>query len=138
MRPRGARRVTTPPRCFDSIGSHSALSVAGNDDQRFAHLWSIIYTETGREEFGRGMPAFYRRIIDEPDAFPPEFRRLFLRSSFTMCGGKLSPGSLGHVIEKAISSQQELCDSGGLGGRRSIERRGSLGSWYPEEWSIWD
>ena len=57
---------------FDVISSRSALSGPGNDGQRFAHLQSIIYTAIGREEFGRGMTPFWRRLVDEPDAFPPE------------------------------------------------------------------
>ena len=43
---------------FDVIGSRSALSGPANDGQRFTHLQSIIHTDTGREEFGRGMTAF--------------------------------------------------------------------------------
>ena len=59
---------------FDVINSRSALSGPGNDGQLFSHLLSItFYTDIGREEFGRGMTAFWGRIVDEPDAFPPEF-----------------------------------------------------------------
>ena len=78
----------TPEVLFDVIGSRSALSGPGNDGQRFAHLQSIIYTAIGREEFGRGMSAFWRRLVDEPDAFPPEFWQLFLQSSLTALGEK--------------------------------------------------
>ena len=42
------------------------------------NLQSIIQTDIGREEFGSGMTAFWRRIVDEPDAFPREFWQLFL------------------------------------------------------------
>ena len=58
---------------FDVISSRSAPSGPENDGQRFTHLQSTIHTDTGREEFGRGMTAFWRRTVDEPDAFPPEF-----------------------------------------------------------------
>ncbi|CAN0598374.1 unnamed protein product, partial [Laminaria digitata] len=47
---------------FDVISSRSALSDPGDDGQRFAHLQSIIHTDIGREEFGKGMTAFWRRI----------------------------------------------------------------------------
>ena len=57
---------------FDVIGSPSALSGPKNGSQLFAHLQSIIHTDVGREEFGRGMTAFWRRIVDELDAFPPD------------------------------------------------------------------
>ncbi|CAN0541723.1 unnamed protein product, partial [Laminaria digitata] len=53
---------------FDVISSRSALSGPGNDGQRFAHLQPIIHADIGREDFGRGMTAFWRRIVDEPDA----------------------------------------------------------------------
>lgn len=56
-----------------AISPPSALSAPGNDDQRFAHLLSIIHNDIGREEFGRGMTVFRRRIVDELDAFTPEF-----------------------------------------------------------------
>ena len=58
---------------FDIISSRSALSGPGNDGQRFAHLQSIIHTDIGRGEFGRGMTACWRRLADEPNAFPPDF-----------------------------------------------------------------
>ena len=71
---------------FDVINSRSALSGPGNDGQRFSHLQSIIHTTIGREDFGKGMTAFWRRIVDEPDAFPVEFWQLFLQSSLTVLG----------------------------------------------------
>ena len=63
---------------FDVIASQSTLSGLGSGGQRLAYLQSIIRTDIGREEFGSGMTAFRRRIVDEPDAFPPEFWQLFL------------------------------------------------------------
>ena len=56
---------------FDVMSSRSALSDPGNDGQRFSHLQSIIHTDIGREEFGKGMAAFRRKIVDEPDASTP-------------------------------------------------------------------
>ena len=72
---------------FDVISSRNALAGPGNDGQRFSHLQSIIHTDIGREEFGKGMTAFWRKI-DEPDAFLPEFGRLFLQSSLTALQGE--------------------------------------------------
>ena len=73
---------------FDVINSRLVLSGPGNDGQRFAHVQPIIHTDIRREEFGRGTTAFWRRPVDEPDAFPPEFWQLFLKSSLTALGGK--------------------------------------------------
>ena len=61
---------------FNIINSRSALSGPGNDYQRFVHLQSIIHIGIGRKEFRRGMAAFWRRIVDEPNALPPEFWKL--------------------------------------------------------------
>ena len=69
------------------MSSRSALSDPENDGKRFSHLQSIIHTDIGREEFRKGMAAFWRKIVDEPDAFPPEFWQLFLQSSMTALGG---------------------------------------------------
>ena len=54
----------------DVISSRSALSGPGNDGQPFGRLQSIIHTDIGRQEVGRSMPAFSRRLVNEPDAFP--------------------------------------------------------------------
>ena len=80
---------------FNAISFCNAPSDSGNDGQRFAHLQSIIHTDIGREEFGRGMPAFWRSIVDEPDAFPPEFWQLFLQPSLTASGEKSRPVCVG-------------------------------------------
>ena len=71
---------------FDFISSRSALSVSGNSYQWFSYLQSINHAYIGPEEFGRGMATFWRRIVDEPDAFPPEFWQLFLQLSLTILG----------------------------------------------------
>lgn len=42
---------------LDVICFRSALSGPGNDGQRLGHLQSILHTDTGREEFARGMTA---------------------------------------------------------------------------------
>ena len=76
---------------FEVSNSRSALSGPVYDGQRFAHLHSIIHTDIGREEFGRGITAFWRRTVDEPDAFPPEFWQLFSQSSLTALDEKCRP-----------------------------------------------
>ena len=86
---------------FDVISSRNALAGPGNDGQRFSHLQSIIHTDIGREEFGKGMTAFWWKIIDEPDAFPPEFWQLFLQSSFIAFRGKMPAGLREHDMEEA-------------------------------------
>ena len=85
----------------DAISSRGALSGPGNDGQRFSHLRSIILTDIGRQEFGRGMTACGPRIVDEPDAFPPEFWQPFLQSSLTTLGGKVPACLRGHDLEEA-------------------------------------
>ena len=62
-----------PQVAFEVINSRNALSGVGSDGLRFSHLQSIIRTQFGQEHFGAGIEAFWRRMVDEPDAFPPEF-----------------------------------------------------------------
>ena len=71
---------------FDVISSRSALSGPGNDGHLFSHLQSIIHTNIGREEFGKGMTTLWRRIVGEPDAFPVEVWELFSQWSLTAFG----------------------------------------------------
>ena len=89
---------------FDVISSRSALSGPGNDGQRLAHLHSIIYTDIGRGEFGLRMTAFWRRLVDEPAAFPPEFWHLFLQSSLTALGEKSRPVCVGMSWRSLITA----------------------------------
>ena len=89
---------------LDVINSRSALSGPGNDGQRFSHLQSIIHTDIGREEFGRGMTSFWRRIVDESDTFPPEFWQLLLQSSLTALGGKHRQVCVGMTWRRLITA----------------------------------
>ena len=66
-------REFDPHTALEVINSRNALSGAGGDGLRFSHLQSIIRTSFGREKFGAGIEAFWRRIIDDSGAFPPEF-----------------------------------------------------------------
>ena len=62
-----------PQVSLEVINSRHALSDAGSDGLLFSHVQSIIRTGFGLENFGAGLEAFWRRIIDDPNAFPPEF-----------------------------------------------------------------
>ena len=64
---------------IEVINSRNALSGAGNDGLRFSHLQSIIRAQFCQEQFGAGIGAFWKRMVDEPDAFPPECWELFLQ-----------------------------------------------------------
>ena len=89
---------------FDVISSRSVLQGPGNDGQRFSHPQSNIHTEIGKKEFGRGMTGFWRRIVDEPDAFPPEFWQLFSQSSLIVVGGKSRPVCVGMTWRRLITA----------------------------------
>ena len=80
-----------PQVALEVINSRNALSGAGSDGLRFSHLQSIIRTGLGREKFGAGIESFWRRIIDDPNACPPEFWQLFLQSNLTASGEKCRP-----------------------------------------------
>lgn len=78
---------------FGVINSRNALliSVAGSDGLRFSRLQSITRTQFGQTHFSAGIEELWRRIVDEPDAFLPEFWELFLQSNLTVLGGKYRP-----------------------------------------------
>ena len=50
------------------------------------------------------MTAFWRRLVDESDAFPPEVRQLFLRSSLTALGEKYRPVCVGITWRTIITA----------------------------------
>ena len=50
------------------------------------------------------MTAFWRRIVDKPDAFPPEFWQLFLQSSLAALGGKCRPFCVGMTWRMLITA----------------------------------
>ena len=68
---------------LDVITSRNAISGAGE-------RWSTLFTPAvvhqariGREKFGAGIEAFWRRIFDDPGALSPECWLLFLWSNLT-------------------------------------------------------
>ncbi|CAN0328772.1 unnamed protein product, partial [Scytosiphon promiscuus] len=79
-------------------------SGAGSDGLRFSHLQSIIRTGFGREKFGASIEAFWRRIFDDPGAFPPEFWQLFLQSNLTALGGKCRPVCVGMTWRRLLAA----------------------------------
>ena len=89
---------------FDVISARSALSGPAHDGKRFAHLQSTIHTDIWREEFGRGMATFWRRIVDNSDAFPLGFWQLFLQSSLTALRGKCRRVCAGMTWRKLITA----------------------------------
>ena len=50
------------------------------------------------------MTAFWRRLVDEPDAFPPEFWQLFLQSSLTVLGEKCRPVRVGMIWRRLTTA----------------------------------
>ena len=50
------------------------------------------------------MTAFWWRIVDEPDAFPPEFWQLFLQSNLTALGEKCWPVCVGMTWRKLVTA----------------------------------
>ena len=75
----------------------------GSDGLRFSRLQSVIRTGFGREKFGTGIEAFWRRIFDDPGAFSPEFRQLFLQSKLTALGGKCRPVCVGMTWRRLLA-----------------------------------
>lgn len=68
-------------------------------------MQSIILTDIGRDESGRGMAAFSRRIVVEPDAFPPEFWPLFLQSGLTALGQKHRSVCVGMTLRRFVTTR---------------------------------
>ena len=93
-----------PQVALEVINSRNALSGAGSDGLRFSHLQSIIRTGFGRENFGADIEAFGRRIIDDSNAFPPEFWQIFLQSNFTALGEKCRPVYVGMTWRRLIAA----------------------------------
>ena len=89
---------------LDVINSRNALSGVERDRLRFSHLQSIIMTGFGRETFGAGIEAFWRRISNDPGAFPPEFWQLFMQFNLTALGEKYRPVCVGMTWRRLIAA----------------------------------
>ena len=88
MVPSGARRKN-PTHRWPSRPSTLATRSQPQEAERFR-------AGIGRENFGAGIEAFWRRIIDDPNAaFPPELWQLFLQSNLTALWEKCRPVCVG-------------------------------------------
>ena len=67
----------SPMMASNVINSRNALSGVRREGLRLSHLQSIISTQFRQELFGAGIEALWRRIVDQPDDFPPKFWELF-------------------------------------------------------------
>ncbi|CAB1098462.1 unnamed protein product [Ectocarpus sp. CCAP 1310/34] len=93
-----------PQVLLQVINSRSSNSGAGNDGQRFSHLKSIVNTKIGREEFSNAMSSLWRRLINDPNAFPPEFWTLWKQSSLIALGEKCRPVCIGMTWRRLIAA----------------------------------
>ncbi|CAB1119445.1 unnamed protein product [Ectocarpus sp. CCAP 1310/34] len=93
-----------PQVLLQVINSRSSNSGAGNDGQRFSHLMSIVNTKIGREEFSNAMSSLWRRLINDPNAFPPEFWTLWKQSSLIALGEKCRPVCIGMTWRRLIAA----------------------------------
>ena len=84
-----------PQVALKVLNPRNALSGAGSDGLRFSRLQSTIRPGFGREKIGAGIEAFWERITDNSNVFPPEFRQLFLHPNFTALGEKCRPVCMG-------------------------------------------
>ena len=71
---------------FNVISLRSGLLGPGNDGSHACSPLSLPTSEGS--SWVRGITSVWKRLVDEPDAFPPEFWQLFLQSSLTALGEK--------------------------------------------------
>ena len=93
-----------PKVLIEVINSRSSNSGAGNDGQRFSHLKSIANTKIGREDFSMAMSSLWRRLVNDPNAFPPEFWALWKQSSLIALGEKCCPVCIGMTWRRLIAA----------------------------------
>ena len=93
-----------PQVALEVINFRNAPSGAGSDGLQFSHLQSIIRTGFGRKKIGAGIEAFWRRIVDDPNAFPPKFWQFFLQSNLTALGKKCRPVCVGMAWRRLIAA----------------------------------
>ena len=93
-----------PQVTLEVINSCNALSGAGSDGLRFSHLQLVIRTGFGRKKFAASIEAFWRRIIDDPNTFPPEFWQLFSQSNLTDLGETCRPVCVGMTWRRLIAA----------------------------------
>ncbi|CAN0327714.1 unnamed protein product, partial [Scytosiphon promiscuus] len=86
------------------INNRSSNSGAGNDGLRFPHLKSIINKRIGREDFSHAMSSLWRRLINDPNTFPPEFWALRKQSSLKALGERCRPVCIGMTWRRLIAA----------------------------------
>ena len=83
------------------------------------------------------MTPFWRRIFDEPDAFPSEFWQLFSQSSLTALGERRRPVCVGMAWRRLITAgaTRQQWRSRLEEVNRKVRQFGVA---VPEEWRMWD
>lgn len=87
-----------PQTTMDVVKSRYVLSVSSNDGLVFAHLQCFLNIPEGKSGVGPAKGYFRRRIMGQPDAFPPEFWQLSLQRNLTALGTKCRPICIGLTI----------------------------------------
>ena len=89
----------------------------------FSYFQSIIGTDFGRDNFGAGIEAFGRPVIDDPSAFPPEFWQLYLQSNFTALGEEYRPVCVGMTWRRFLAAgTMRQWRRFGVGARGGVEK----------------
>lgn len=65
----------------------------------------LPHNNIGREEFGKGMAAFWRRIVVNAEALPTELWKPFLQSSLTALGRKCRPVCFGMTWRQLLTAE---------------------------------
>lgn len=92
-----------PQTLFAVINNRSSDSGAGNDGLRFSHLKSIN-TRIGRQDCSDAMSSLWRRLINDPNTFPPEFYALWKQSSLIALGERCRPVCVGMTRRRLIAA----------------------------------
>lgn len=79
-----------PGVSIEVINSRHALPGAGNDNLRFSHLQYVVNTAVGKD-IAAANRAFWRRKMEDPDAFPPKLWIILLQVSLAALGEKCRP-----------------------------------------------
>ena len=98
--PRGARATCTPPKCSSTSSAPAAPSQASETTVNEVHHSHRHWAGGVRKEHD----SLWRKIVNEPEAFPPEFWQLFLQSSLTALGGKCQPVCVGLTWRRLIAA----------------------------------
>ena len=126
----GRVRPTGAPRC------HQFSQRVIRRGKRRSALFALAVNNEDwvrARKIGAGIGAFWRRIIDDLKAFPPESWQLFFQSNLTGLGKKCRPVCVGMTWRRLIPAGP--CGSGDHDWRRSTAKRDSLESEYEGGWN---